>query len=173
MSPSRRFRLLARRGPASGTEARGASLVEFAIILPVLLLLIFGVIEFGRFVSARETVNQAARNAARYGSANQVTVNGVPQYLDCALIRATGTDTGGMVSVVASDITVQYDEGPGTGTNGACTLGGSGPAENSVNSGDRVVVTVSTDLNLITPLISLFFGGTVTLTSTDRRTIFK
>lgn len=165
--------LLRKREHRKSGDERGVSLVEFAMILPLLLLLIFGIIEFGRLISARETVNQATRNSARYGSANQVTVNGVPQYLDCDLIRAAGTDTGGLVTITASEITVAYDNGPGTGSYGSCPAGGSGPNENSIASGDRVIVTVSTQLDLMTPIISQFFGGSVTLTSTDRRTIFK
>lgn len=43
----------------------GQALVEFALILPVLLLLLFGIVEFGRVYNAGLTVNQAARVGAR------------------------------------------------------------------------------------------------------------
>lgn len=42
-------------------------MLELAIILPVLLLLLFTTIEFGRVFSARLTVAAAAREGARYG----------------------------------------------------------------------------------------------------------
>lgn len=45
----------------------GQSMVELAIILPVLLLLIFGIVEFGRVFSSYLFMTNLARNAARYG----------------------------------------------------------------------------------------------------------
>jgi hypothetical protein len=44
---------------------RGAAAVEAAIILPVLLLLIFGLIDFGRMLNAQITVTSSAREGAR------------------------------------------------------------------------------------------------------------
>lgn len=46
-------------------QERGATAVEFAIILPVLILLIFGVIEFGRAYNSYLAVTHAAREGAR------------------------------------------------------------------------------------------------------------
>jgi len=47
-------------------RSRGQALVEFALVAPFLFLLLFGVIEFGRFVYYTETLNSAAREGARY-----------------------------------------------------------------------------------------------------------
>lgn len=44
---------------------RGQALVEFALILPLLLLLVFGIIQFGFIFHAYLTVNEAAREGAR------------------------------------------------------------------------------------------------------------
>lgn len=44
---------------------RGATLVEFALIVPLLLLLVFGIIEFGLLFNADSNVNQAARAGGR------------------------------------------------------------------------------------------------------------
>src|SRR2546430_14985085 len=41
------------------------SLVEFAIVAPVLLLLIFGVVDFGRVIYVYATINQAVNEGAR------------------------------------------------------------------------------------------------------------
>ena len=48
------------------TARRGQTLVEFAISLPLLLLLLFGIIEFGRLFQSWVTLQNAARTAARY-----------------------------------------------------------------------------------------------------------
>lgn len=44
---------------------KGAAMVEFAIVLPVLLLLVFGIIEFGRAYNTQLTLTHAAREGVR------------------------------------------------------------------------------------------------------------
>jgi hypothetical protein len=44
---------------------RGQALVELAIVLPILLLLIFGITEFGRIYSSNIIINNATREGAR------------------------------------------------------------------------------------------------------------
>ena len=46
--------------------APGQSLVEFAIALPILLLMVFGIIEFGRILQAWLALENGARFAVRY-----------------------------------------------------------------------------------------------------------
>jgi Flp pilus assembly protein TadG len=48
-------------------KQRGASVVEFAIVLPVMLLVIFGVVEFSLVMYDKAVVTNASREAARYG----------------------------------------------------------------------------------------------------------
>lgn len=58
-------RSLFRRAKGGRTTAvRGQSLVEFAVVLPMLLILLLGVADFGRIFSAGITLEAAARNAA-------------------------------------------------------------------------------------------------------------
>lgn len=45
----------------------GQAVVEFAIVLPVLILLVLGIMEFGRALSALMVLQNAAREGARYG----------------------------------------------------------------------------------------------------------
>src|SRR5262245_19806482 len=49
-------------------RSRGQGLVEFALVLPVFLVLIFGIIDGGRAVFSYNQVSQAARNVARVAS---------------------------------------------------------------------------------------------------------
>jgi len=46
---------------------KGQSLVEFAILLPVLLLLLMGILEFGLMLNSYMTINNSAREGARLG----------------------------------------------------------------------------------------------------------
>jgi Flp pilus assembly protein TadG len=49
----------------SRREERGAATVEFAIVLPLLVLFVFGIIEFGRAYNARIVLTSAVREGAR------------------------------------------------------------------------------------------------------------
>ncbi len=57
------------RGP-SGRE-RGAAAVEFALVLPLLLVLLLGIIDFGLYFYNDLQLTHVARNAARYLSVNK------------------------------------------------------------------------------------------------------
>jgi Flp pilus assembly protein TadG len=46
-------------------DDRGAAAVEFALVMPILLLLLFGIIEFARAWNVRQTLTDAAREGAR------------------------------------------------------------------------------------------------------------
>lgn len=48
-------------------DERGVAAAEFALLLPVLLTILFGIIEFGMIMYSREIVTNAAREGARAG----------------------------------------------------------------------------------------------------------
>lgn len=52
------------RGTRAGGD-RGAAAVELALLLPLLLFLVFGIIDFGRALNAQITLTQAAREGVR------------------------------------------------------------------------------------------------------------
>jgi Flp pilus assembly protein TadG len=49
---------------------RGAALVEFALVLPVLLLTLLGILELGRVLQVQQVLTNAAREGARHGAAD-------------------------------------------------------------------------------------------------------
>ncbi len=67
--------------PQRGTEARsterGQSLVEFTLVLPVLLLILFSIIEFGLVMYDKVSVIHDAREAARLASVNDPAATSV------------------------------------------------------------------------------------------------
>lgn len=63
---------------------RGAAAVEFALLLPLLLLLLFGIIDFGRALNAQITLTQAAREGARLDAL------GEPNVVSGTQLAATG-----------------------------------------------------------------------------------
>lgn len=59
-------RVQRRPASASGRWSRGQTLVEFALVAPIFFLVLFGIIEGGRFIYHYEMVNAATREGARY-----------------------------------------------------------------------------------------------------------
>ncbi len=62
---------------------QGAALVEMAMVLPLLVLLVFGIVEFGLAFNKRLTVGNASQSAARVGSA--IANN---EYADISLLES-------------------------------------------------------------------------------------
>ena len=54
-----------RQGKQSDRSVRGAAVVELAVVLPLLLTLVFGIIEFGWVFMVRETLTNASREGCR------------------------------------------------------------------------------------------------------------
>ena len=153
----------------SDHRQKGSVLIEAALLLPMVLLLLFGIVEFGRFLVVSHGVNRAAREGARYGVAVGLTTNGIPRYTDCDEIKAAAIDLAGLANLVPTDITVAYDHGSG-GAFHNCTSGN--PAAAAIVLGDRVVVTATRQFQTGIPLIRDFLNG-ITVAATDTRTIFK
>ena len=63
----------------SRTSERGQALAEFALVLPLVLLFIAGIVEMGRAWNVKQVVTDAAREGARYTVVQDLSVdsNGV------------------------------------------------------------------------------------------------
>src|SRR5438046_10615103 len=63
--------------PAGKRSQRSQALIEFALVSPVLLLLLFGVVDIGRAIFYYDTINHAAREGARVAvrASNQLPTN--------------------------------------------------------------------------------------------------
>ena len=121
--------------PSSARRSSGQGLVEFALILPVLLLLILGIVEFGYAFTVYTGMFNAAREGARYGVVNPSDVPGITS-------RVTSKISIGDASAV--DIRVSYDGGPGT-----TVFTDTG----RIQIGDRVLIHLTYDLPTLTPVI--------------------
>jgi len=97
-----------RQRPGGGAPDRGAAAVEFALLLPVLLLLVFGIIDLGRALNAQITLTQAAREGARLAALSEANVVSRTQTAATGLSGVTVTVTAcPSGSGAASDATVQ------------------------------------------------------------------
>ncbi len=82
----------------SGRSARGYALVEFALAIPLLLLLTVGLLDFGRAIYAYNTIANASRAANRVAIVDQ---NG-------AIVRQAAIDKAPALDISASDVTLTY-----------------------------------------------------------------
>ena len=119
---------------------RGAAAVEFAVVSPVLFLLIFGMIEYGRMVMVQQVITNAAREGARKG------------VLD-------GTTNSDVTTVVSNYLTSASISGATT------TVTPTNPS--NATYGGTVTVTVSVPYSKVSWLPHNFWLGSKTLTATS------
>jgi Flp pilus assembly protein TadG len=126
---------------------KAQAMVEFALALPIFLMVVYGLLETGRLVYLYSAVTTASREAARYGSAWGInnSADEIPKYQDCVGIRNAARQVGILLDLQDEDILIQYDHGPDdTTVITVCdaTTGADGEVASAVVTGDRVVVTV-------------------------------
>jgi Flp pilus assembly protein TadG len=152
------------------SSSRGAVLVEASLILPLVLLLVFGILDGARYIAAQNEIKTISHEAARYGSSVGVAGSGKQRFVDCDGIRTAGMAISNLELADLTVFEVDYDNGPMTSPNGKCEAGQS--ASRTVKEGDRVVITVSDDWTAVTPFLSSLMG-TRTITSVAHRTILS
>jgi Flp pilus assembly protein TadG len=86
-------------------DESGQALVEMALILPVLLLLALGIVEFGRAFNAKQVVTDAAREGARHAVVNDLAIT--QDSVESAI--ATALNRGGIPAATA---TIEFDRDP-------------------------------------------------------------
>ena len=115
---------------------KGQSLVEFAIILPILLLLLFGIAEFGIMLNSYLTIQNVAREGARLG------IIGGSDVEITSLITATSPN------LTPADMSIAIT-----------------PSELNRKSGDTLQVIVTYNYHMTVPIISSLVGNIIVLTA--------
>jgi Flp pilus assembly protein TadG len=87
---------------------RGAQMVEFAIILPVLVFLLFGIIQYGWIFLKVSQLNQAARMGTRVAVRPAATEDEVRDAIDEVMSSARLASSGYTISI--SDLGVDVGE---------------------------------------------------------------
>ena len=127
---------------------RGAALVEFALILPILVMFVFGIIEFGRLYSARIQLTSAVREGARAAA------------LGADPVAATNAGAPGLK---ASDITVSYTPSPGSTCTGASSTTTTTSLSTTTTTIATATVTATYAFHYDIPLVR---SGTMNLSAT-------
>ena len=105
---------------------RGAAAVEFAILLPLLLMLVLGTIEFGRAYNAQITLTNAARDGVRV-----MAINNDPT----AAKKAAQNAAASVSTIPVSDITL---------------------SSTTCSTGNQVTLTIKYTLSTITGIAGPF-----------------
>lgn len=107
------------RRPRVGRRARAAAIVEFAVVLPLLLTILFGIIEYGWVFMVRQTLQSAAREGCRlavlqtsvepYANVtSRVQQSMAPTGLTTYQITMTHATAGNPVETI--EVSVPYDD---------------------------------------------------------------
>ncbi len=118
------------RARARLTRSDGAAAVEFAILLPFLVLIVFGMIDFGRAFTTRSNLQEAVQEGSIYGVYNPTDVAG---------IRSRVVESTTSPAIDSGDVVV------------------------SCPTADTLAVSLTYDLNLITPIIGSIVGDPLTM----------
>jgi Flp pilus assembly protein TadG len=136
-------------------QPRGQSFVEFALILPIFLVIMSAAIDLGRIAYARVTIANVAREASFQAAQTPTAyLAGQPcaagnEGANMVICRAILESTGSVITVRPADIAL------------TCT------PTCAKAMGNTVTVNATGRFNLLTPVMAVFFGGTtITFSST-------
>lgn len=115
---------------------QGQALVELALVLPILLMLLMGMIQFGRIFHAYLLITNAAREGARTGIVG----------LDDTAIRTKVKDVSASLTLTDSQITIE-------------------PVQSSRVRGVPLTVQVNYSVDLIVPLLDTVMPNPYPLTA--------
>ena len=161
-------RLRPEDGPAEGRtsrdrDQRGAVVVEFALIVPMLLLIVFGILDFGYMLNRNTIVSNASRDGARTASLDG-------SYADiCTTVKSELQDSGISVPTACTATTgstiikIDCKKVDNTACNATSTT-----YDTLAVSGATAIVTITYTYTYITPLIGQLFGSTEVFTQTTQ-----
>ena len=132
---------------------RGANLVEFALVLPLLLLMLVGIADLGRAFTTYIAITNAAREGARYGAKRPWFRDPITQAVidEAANSGVTLTDDEIVIAINGVEVTAAEFDGDG---------------------GDPLTITVNHDFPLILGGLLGLSGGTIPLRTSTSMMIF-
>lgn len=125
----------------------GTTLVEFALVLPIFVLLLLAIADFARLFYVEMTLQNAVREAGRYA----ITGNHVPD----------PNHQGQTLSRVKSIAQIAQQAAMGLDVSNLQIISVNGGSGNAGGPGDTVTISLTTNLKLLTPIIAQFFKNGV------------
>lgn len=156
MGTLRRPRLSSVRPEPSG-GARGQALVETALLIPILLILLLGAIDFGRLFFGWVNLHQAARIGANFASTHPNTATDEDDQDDLVQLILGDAAALNCDADIDDDHELDYDDlalaftTPGGAPTGEPTLG------------DYATLDMECDFSLLIPLSGVLFGDPINM----------
>ncbi|UWG99179.1 pilus assembly protein [Dehalobacter sp. DCM] len=113
---------------------KGQAVAEFALILPILLLILGGIIDFGWIMMNQNAVDHSAREGARYAIVHAIEPNAVTNIQNYTKALTPSFISGSLVVTVTFSNTTYPREG-------------------------NVTVLTSSDVSILTPIVGVFVQG--------------
>jgi Flp pilus assembly protein TadG len=133
---------------------RGAATVETALVLPIVLLFLFGIFEYGRYFMTMQLLNNAAREGARYAIAHLQPVTIGNTTYGSATSDVTNIVTGMTAGVTLNNQNINVYASDAQGNN----LG----SWNSATAGQSVTVEITGNFQFMTAAF-LSLPGTISV----------
>ena len=141
--------------------SRGQSMVELALVLPLLVLLMLIAIDFGRIYFSYIEINNAAREGAKYGAQAPTDTASI----NAAINRETNAQSQSGESALVVSAPVCKDALGAVIACATATTGGSG-------AGNTVTIRVAEKFSFLTPIINNFFGNNFQMTAAATSTVY-
>lgn len=149
----------ARRGRCE----HGAVAVEFALIFPVLVMVVFGIIGFGVVLSQQVALGNAVRDGARFGSVGLYSDPTARATQTCGKVIELARDNANALGMSGANVAVTVKRGSslgtasdrcGAGVGVAAPVGGDRPCEDALPN-DNIYVTAQFLSRIEIPLVPM------------------
>lgn len=134
----------------AGARRRGAALVEFAIVLPLLILLLLGIMEFGILMLHQLNLEQAAREGSRLAAVRNATTD---------ILTRIDNSAATLSNKQEMQVTLTYSTD--NGASFPYTLGDASASENNAPPGSLIKVAIDCPHHLITGSFFAWLPGAV------------
>ena len=133
-------------------KQRGQSMVEMAVMMIVILLILGGVLDFGRMYFTYLALQNAAGEGASYGAINPTWIDSNNnQDPNNIVYRTQNESSGGLIDWSQTVVDVEVA---------------------GISGGEPITVTVTYEYDVITPMVEAITGDTVTLKAVDTQLVF-
>jgi Flp pilus assembly protein TadG len=130
-------------------------MVEAALVLPIVIVMVLGCVDFGMYNSDRDTLAHAARYGARYASTHSIFSNTDPG--SAASIQGQIETQTGNVTIhnnSATSIIIAYLNADGSSCGTYSTAGNAVTPSSCVAAGNIVKITIKYTYTPITPVVN-------------------
>jgi|HubBroStandDraft_6_1064221.scaffolds.fasta_scaffold361587_1 Flp pilus assembly protein TadG len=158
-----------------GDKQCGQAIIEMVLIIPILLTLLFSLVDVGRYTDRQVSLEAATRDGTRYAITHPHAYNSSSSAPADSIQGVTQSEGGG-ATIINDDthLTLQYQDNSGASatpcanykpSTGLTYVGAYGPTTCLV-PGNLIVVTTKYQYTILAPPFSAFFPNGVTMTAT-------